>query len=322
MKQITFYLPTNHVTDGSVDYTAKIQQAVNENEEVQFPDYPLMVNERGIIPPSNRLLQNPNLVMKATALGSYNLIRLQKVDNIEINNATIKGDRYTHIGTAGEWGNGIGVYGCSNITINALNVSNCWGDGIYIAGKDSQPCRDITINNATCYANRRNGISIISTIGLTLNSPNCIRTSGVLPMCGIDIEPNTNLDEIQDIVINNPRTELNTEYGIAIAISALYGSIEKNISIKIVRHVDYYAKAGLRVSANPKVGSGKVSGVINIIDPHWIYNSFEPWQIDIRERNILLNVVTPNVVHALTKEETIAVLTKKENVNANYKLSF
>lgn len=320
-------LPSGYVRNGSVDYTIYLQAAINANESVLFPDFPIMVNETGIIPPSNRELifsYGSKLVMKPNALGSYNVIRIQRVSNVVVHNAVIAGDRESHLGTTGEWGHGIGLYGSDKITINNLIVSQCWGDGLYLASKDGVTNTNIIVNDISSTYCRRNGISLASGNGVTFNNPYCGYTSGVDPSSGIDIEPSNLTDEIQNIVINNPRTEKSLRYGIMIGLSALSGSnIDKNISVKIINWRDTYSDASLRASFNPKAGfTGRVMGTIDIINPLWKYNKTAPWQVDIRTPDILLNVIKPLMQVNLEEADTLPILTSKYNLNANYNLSF
>jgi parallel beta-helix repeat protein len=327
---IESYLPPNCVTDGSVDYTAQLQKGLNAAEIIDMPPFPIMVNDRGLIIPSDREITFPlgsQIIQQPTKSGSYNAIRIQKAKNVTLHGPVIVGERDKHIGTTGEWGHGISIYGSSNVTIHSPNVTKCWGDGIYIAGSDGAPSSNITINNARCTYNRRNGIAIVSAIGLVLNSPYCGFTSGILPMCGIDIEPYHATDEIQGVVINNPRTERSAEYGIQIGLSMLYGGADKVISIKIVGHVDYYSKAAIKASVitlNHRIGQEKVSGVIDIINPFWKYNSVAPVQVNLTTKDIQLNIIKPGIQVNLKSEEILALLTKKTNINvgANYKLKF
>src|ERR1700740_1030002 len=49
-------LPSGYVTDGSVDYTSFIQNAVSQHSSVVFPGFPIMVNDAGINIGSNKTL--------------------------------------------------------------------------------------------------------------------------------------------------------------------------------------------------------------------------------------------------------------------------
>ena len=322
---IESYLPSGCVTNGTVDYTSEVQKAINANEICVFPDFPIMVNDRGLIIPSDREITfNSQIIQKATSNGSYNAIRIQGANNVILHNPVITGERQKHLGTSGEWGHGIAIYGGSNITINGLNASYCWGDGLYIAGKDGLPPTNLTINDAVCTHNRRNGIAIASCNGLILNSPKCTNTYGVLPSCGIDIEPAGKTDEIKGLVINNPITDRSVEYGIAIGLSELLGGTNKVIDIKILNWSDSYSKAALRASVNlnRRAASEMISGTIDIINPFWKYNSVAPWQVDIRTPDIKLNLSTPSIRKTLTSAEMQPILTNKVNLNANHTITW
>lgn len=330
MTTIEKYLPKNYVTDGSVDYTAYLQYAIDGNAVVDFPQFPIMVNEKGVIIPSNRKIYFPNLIMKPTDKGSYNLIRIQKSNNVIIYNAVITGDRKTHTGATGEWGHGIAVYGSSNITINNPKVSQCWGDGIYLASTDGVTNTNIIINRSICTNNRRNGMGLTSARGLYINYPTCTYNDGILPMCGIDIEPSLSTDEIQDVVINYPKTEHNPEFGIQIGFKRLFGGSDKTISVTINDHADKYSKSSLKISATltQRNGNETITGTININNPFWRRNSVAPMQVNIMTKDIKLNITKPVLQDAngvnLTLDQVKATLTKKATINkdASYALSF
>ena len=138
--------------------------------------------------------------------------------------------------TKGEWGHGIYVRGAENIKLININVSNCWGDGIAVAGyveKNIYASKNVSINSCVCDNNRRQGISIISCENLIID--NCItsNTNGTLPSAGIDIEPNQNENAIlKNIKIQNHTSFNNDGSGIDVAIGFLE-TTNTDISIDI-----------------------------------------------------------------------------------------
>ncbi|MCQ6956552.1 hypothetical protein [Mucilaginibacter aquariorum] len=326
-------LPSGYVKDGSRDYTSYIQAAINKYADVTFPAFPIMVNNTGIIIPSNRkvsFLTGGKIIQKPTSATNYNAIRIYKATNVTLNNPVVVGDRYKHLGSTGEWGQGITIYGSSNITINAPIVSNCWGDGIYLGATDKITNRNIIINNANCTYNRRNGISVTSVIGLILEAPYCAYSNGISPYAGIDIEPSYYTDEIQNVTINNARTEYNPGYGIQAGFRSLFGGPNKTIGLKIANHIDKSSKVALKVSATltRQVGSETVTGPVTITNPFWRKNTLTPIQTNILVKTIKLTITNPTVQDInginLSDASILSLFTYKTNINreANYSLTF
>lgn len=119
-------------------------------------------------------------------------------NNITLWNPVLEGDKYEHIGTEGQWGHGIHLTDCNNITIHNPKITKFWGDGIYINN-----CKNTKIYNPILEDNRRQGISIISCENIEIYNPIIANTSGTSPAFGIDIEPNFNGDHVRGLKIYN-----------------------------------------------------------------------------------------------------------------------
>jgi hypothetical protein len=326
-------LPKGYVKDGSKDYTTYIQAAINKYADITFPAFPIMVNDAGLIIPSNRklsFLTGSKLVLKPTSSANYSILRISKVSNVTLNNPVIVGDRYKHSGSSGEWGHGIGIYGSSGITITGANVTNCWGDGIYLASTDKITNKNITINNANCTYNRRNGIGVTSVIGLVLEAPYCAYSNGLAPFAGIDIEPASSSDEMKNITINNAKTEYNPGFGIQVVFKNLFGGSNKTIGLKIANHIDKSSKVAFRTTAalTRQVGSETVTGAVTITNPFWRRNALTPIQTNILVKTIKLSITNPTVQDInginLSDASIFSLFTYKTNINreANYSLTF
>lgn len=147
------------------------------------------------------LTDNQNLIMadgatlKALANSSdgYHVIYAFGRSNVTISGGKIIGD-YTngHNGSNGEWGHGIQISGCTNVYISNVNVSYCWGDGIYLGFYDGpNVCSNrVTIENCNLHHNRRNNLSITDASNVTIRNCQFNNASGTDPQYGIDIEPN------------------------------------------------------------------------------------------------------------------------------------
>ncbi len=276
---ITYSLPKNHVKDGSVDYTTYLQRALNLHKRVIFPNFPVLVNERGLTLSSNSVVifqEKSKIILAANDKPNYQVLRIFNVENLKVFYPVIEGDRFKHKSKLGEWGMGISIAGSKNIEIINPKVSNCWGDGIYIGRISSAVNYDIRIYYAQLDNNRRNGVSLICVNGLILESPLISNTNGTLPMTGIDIEPNSNKDEIDNIRIINPVTFNNASNGMSFVISALVQDNSKKIDVEIVNHADFYSKNALDFYFGPAQVTGRniysQKRRIKIVNPKWYYN--------------------------------------------------
>lgn len=246
----TKLLPPNYVKDGSVDYTQYMQKALDSHNRVLMPDFPVLVNQNGLAISSNSVIvfnRHSSIMIAPNALDSYNVLKMHQVKNVILYDPVIVGERKKHTGTKGEWGMGISVRGSSNVKIYNPNVSNCWGDGIYIADMGEARVENVTIYNARLDFNRRNGISIISGKNLKIIDPVITNTAGTAPMSGIDIEPDDNHDILEGIDIEHPITFNNESSGVLICLSRLVGQKQKDVDIDIDNHVDEQSPIGLYV---------------------------------------------------------------------------
>lgn len=149
------------------------------------------------------LTSNQKLVMSESALlialpnnkSNSQVINISGRDGVSVSGGQIIGERREHKGSDGEWGHGIAVFGGKNITISDVDISQCWGDGIYLgyydSGKNSRPSNTVTIENCNLHHNRRNNLSITDVSNVTVRNCAFNYASGTDPQFGIDIEPNS-----------------------------------------------------------------------------------------------------------------------------------
>jgi hypothetical protein len=330
---LTLSLPSGYKTDGTVDYTAYLQKAINTYSNITFPAFPIMVDDLGLVVGSNKLLTflpGSKLILKASSNANYNIINILMANNVTLNNPVIVGDRYIHIGTIGCWGQGIAINGSTNVTINSPTITNCWGDGIYMGQKGGINNQNITIKNAYCRYNRRNGIGITNAIGLDLEAPYAGYCDGADPWNGIDIEPNSYNDEIQKITINNAITEHNVGNGISAGFKNLFGGPNKTISIQINNHADKASTVAFHCTATltQQVGTETVTGPVNVANPFWRRNTNTPITTNLLVKTIQLNISKPAVQDIngvnLTNTQIVSLFTYKTHINsgANYTLTF
>lgn len=197
--------------DGATDDTAAIQTALDNNSVVYFPDGVYMINaEVSICPKSNQtIMLSENAVLKAITNSSerYSVVKLLGVQNVTIRGGKIEGDKPTHSGTTGEWGMGISISRSDNITVEGMEIFNCWGDSICVGADTDSPlahnCENIRIYNCVLHDSRRQGISVTGADGMVIRDCEIYNISGTAPEFGIDLEPNHTGDIVHNVVIDS-----------------------------------------------------------------------------------------------------------------------
>ncbi|MCW3462987.1 right-handed parallel beta-helix repeat-containing protein [Chitinophaga nivalis] len=204
---------------------------------------------------------------------AYWCMRLWNVHDCEINNAHIIGDRVNTGNRTGEFGMGIDIRSSSRITINDATVKDCWGDGIYIGKVGTTTNRDIRIINAVCDHNGRQGISLITGVGITIQNARLLRSDIHSPCGGLDIEPNDVHDTLMAIRVINTYTSGNKGRGINVTPEKMAGTTTA-VDIRIEGHISEQdtlgfsalgmsdtALAGNVVYANGKISQASRSGI-------------------------------------------------------------
>jgi hypothetical protein len=113
---------------------------------------------------------------------------------------------------------GISALTVDGFEIVGLTIENTGGDGIYIS--DTNPTdpnersqnvliQDVVIDNAY-----RNGISISSASGVVIDNVVIASSSGHAPQAGIDLEPDTDMQPVENITIRNSIMVGNFDRGI------------------------------------------------------------------------------------------------------------
>lgn len=144
-----------------------------------------------------------------------------------------------------EWWHGINIGYSKNVKVENVICDRCRGDGFYIGTrinkeKDERIPQNITLNGIKATNNHRNGLSITRAIGASINNSIFCNTVGTLPETGIDIEPNKNLvnkddlniGEIENVKISKCRFWGNGNEGFLIA-----NQLSKKPSIRIVKNI-------------------------------------------------------------------------------------
>jgi len=123
-------------------------------------------------------------------------IKVYNKTNVKIfGGGKVRGEKSTHIGVLGEHGMGILVLASTDVTIDGINIDNCWGDGLYIgyASIDGvhTKCKNVRANANTIYDCRRQGISVTGCDGYFLTKNTIHNITGIAPAAAIDLEPDS-----------------------------------------------------------------------------------------------------------------------------------
>lgn len=189
-------------------------------------------NFGGIVLTDNQnLVMSPNARIEAIGNSSknYQVIFAFGRKNITISGGKIVGERDAHTGSDGEWGHGISILGCSNVHIRDVEISQCWGDGIYLGLYDSWDqngdriqifSSGVAITKCNLHNNRRNNLSITDADHVTVENCQFHYAKGTDPQFGIDIEPNTQKHTCEAIIIRNSSFQGNAKASMGIMTAA------------------------------------------------------------------------------------------------------
>ncbi|PJJ75650.1 hypothetical protein BXY57_1231 [Thermoflavifilum aggregans] len=274
-------LPNNYVRDGTVDYTAAIQQALNQHRLVIFPPFPVLINDQGLTIYDNQEIYFPPgsmIQLMPSNKTNYEILRVHNVNHVEIFNPTISGDKNQHLGQGGEWGMGISILGATDVWVYHPRIENCWGDGIYIGDANIPYSKNVYISGGVIANNRRNGISVIGADSLTIDSTMISKNTGTWPKGGIDIEPNTPRNVINHILVSHVYTKDNYG-GIIISLngfSKMKYLNDVNISLENIK--DSGSNYGLMIVKinNNEENENPISGKIIVDSATFINNKNEP----------------------------------------------
>lgn len=188
----------------------------------------------GIIVPSDTVVDLNFATVKVlpNARQNYNAFTLTGVQDVIIKNGNIIGDVGSHTGDSGEWGYGVSLRIAENVTLENLNISKCWGDGINLNNAGSVGAyynTNILIKDCICDDNRRQGMSIENGKSIVVETSqfnNTGTTAHASPASGVDIEPST--DSASDIKFANCSFNSNYNAGLLLDGANIDGVVVKN----------------------------------------------------------------------------------------------
>ena len=237
--------------DGKSDDTTAIQAAIDAlpaaGGTVRVPAGNYMIDAaRAVSLRSNvRLEMAPDAQLTAlpNTLKRYHVLRVWRVDNVQIVGGRIVGERDQHRGSKGEWGYGINIQASRNVTVTGTRISDCWGDGMWIGafgrGAKADLSMDVTLQNVVCTNNRRQGLSLGPCKRVRILDSTFSGTHGTAPQSGIDLEP-MGQGEASDVLIQGCTMTGNKGCGV---------EIHHSVSGVVIRHCTIRDNAGYGVLA-------------------------------------------------------------------------
>lgn len=207
--------------DGTTNDTLAIRSAVATGKPVVLNNTYLVSIDDNLIsidlPDNADISGHGSIILEANNSTNYSIFRILNHNNISIRDITIVGDRASHTGITGEWGFGIHIDGGENINISGVDISECWGDGIYLGhvGDNTEQTKNVTITNSFIHHNRRNNISVTIGENIIIDSNIITTADGTAPEAGIDIEPNSG-ELVDGCIISNNHIIDNEAIGVAI----------------------------------------------------------------------------------------------------------
>ncbi|GAE64704.1 right-handed parallel beta-helix repeat-containing protein [Chryseobacterium indologenes] len=312
-------LPLNYKNINK-DYTKEIQTFFNSHKNVILPDYPIFISNALVITSNTNVFfsKNSKIIYTGEVKGRhYDIIKIENVENVNLYNPNIIGNRNAKLLHKGEWNAGISIQNSRKIRIYNPMVKNTWGDGIFIGSETASFSEDVIIEGGWIDNVRRNGISITSAKDVFIKNILISNVNGTNPQCGIDVEPSLPEDFIKNVNLNKVYTFNNALSGIAINMNALNQKSKdkvKNVSININNHTDNRSSYALLTSLNTENSIFDPSGVINISNTTWINNKNDSYWKSETKQAIKLNFKNIKIDSQLKSKSFFNTVNNSENL--------
>lgn len=206
----------------------------------------------------------------------YQIVRIWDVNDVVLEGAMLDGSKELNAAPAKTheegYGMGISVAGSSNVTIRSATTIGCWGDGVYIANsyRPSATAPDgIRLIDHRAVGCRRQGVSIISGKNITIERGVWEDIGGTAPSAGLDIEPNSNQDVLENIRVVDPVTR-RCKIGILVFLAQLPGPRAKNVDIQISGHRDENSADNAFSVSGLDTKGWTVKGRVSSRAPTWV----------------------------------------------------
>jgi hypothetical protein len=226
------------------DDTGVIQSAINSTaaggQTLEIPASAQTYNVRPLTIPSNaKIFLDAGVTIQATSgySSSQRMITIADASNVSITgvpgSSTFQMRKSEY--TSGEYRHCLDIEGANNVTVTGIACNNSGGDGLYIGEGRQGFSSNVTVSQSTFDNNRRQGFSLISGKNILIDSCTFSNTNGTAPEAGIDIEPNSTSNVLQNIVFTNNKSTGNHGDGFMVSIFNLnYSSAP--ISITMSNH--------------------------------------------------------------------------------------
>jgi len=311
-------LPSNY-KNMKQDYTKDIQAFFASNKNIMLPDYPVYISSALNISSNTNVFfsKNSKIIYTGEIKGRhYDIIKIENIENVNIYNPSIVGNRQAKLQHEGEWNAGISIQNSKKVRIYNPMVKDTWGDGIFIGSETAGFSEDVIIEGGWIDNVRRNGISITSAKDIFINNILISNVNGTNPQCGIDMEPSLSEDLIENINLNKVYTFNNTLAGIAINMNALNQKSKdkvKNISINISNHTDNNSSYALLTSLNAGNTIFDATGTINISNTTWIKNKNDSYWKSETKQAIKLNFKNIKIDNPIKNNRFFNTIKNSEN---------
>ena len=100
-------------------------------------------------------------------------------------------------------------------------IEDTGGDGVYIAGGYHSPSTDVELLRVTTVRAYRNGLSVTNARDVVVRDCSFLNTSGTPPEAGVDLEPNTATDYMQNVTFVNIQSRGNVGPSFSVALAQL-----------------------------------------------------------------------------------------------------
>jgi len=237
--------------DGTTDDTVAIRAVMNSGANfIKFPKATYAMSGPFELVSNVYIEIEPGTIFSKLSDGdNVGWWKLFDISNVIISGYEVEW-KYATKPTSDEHRHIFDIRGASNIHILGAAANDSGGDGFYVGATGTQPfCENIVLRDISANNNRRQGLSIISAKHLKVINPRLTNTTGTSPAAGCDIEPNSNDNFLEDVVIENPYTEGNDGWGITVYINSLAGVVDKEVTIRIINPIDKHSVGGLQVNA-------------------------------------------------------------------------
>ena len=257
-------------SDDSRIFQRALAATAAARKQLEIPASPRPYHVRPLFLPSNAdILVDSGVVVEAVSgYGTFEkLLNIVNVSNVSIRGA--KGHSTFRMLKPeyrdGEYRHCLSIEGASNVYISGISCNDSGGDGLYISDGHQPYSSNITVEDSTFDNNRRQGFSLISGRGIFIRRCSFTNTKGTVPADGIDIEPNTGTNYLEDINIEDSATSGNAGNGFAIDARNLHSS-SRPVSVSVRRLKSSHNQASGFFATNENTGKDGGTGLIRVID--------------------------------------------------------